>query len=62
MKIEAMVGYHGSLRVIRPPTDVKLAQLQGEISALTEKIQELTIPIPGNCRSGAPNVIQKYIW
>jgi hypothetical protein len=47
MKIEAMAGYPGSLRVTRPPVDVNLAQLQGKISTLTENIQELTIPRPG---------------
>ena len=38
MKIEAMAGYPGSLRVTRPPTDANLAQLQGQISTLIEKI------------------------
>jgi hypothetical protein len=47
MNIEAMEGYLGSLRVTRPPTDENLVQLQGKISALTEKIQELTILRPG---------------
>jgi hypothetical protein len=31
IKIEAMVGYPGSLKVTRPPTDANLAQLQGKI-------------------------------
>jgi hypothetical protein len=47
MKIEAMAGYPGSLRITRPPVDVNLVQLQGKISTLTENIQELTIPRPG---------------
>jgi hypothetical protein len=47
MKIEAMEGYPGSLRMTKPPVNVNLAQLQEKISALTEKIQELTIPRPG---------------
>jgi hypothetical protein len=51
MKIEAMVGYPGSLWVIRPPDDYNITQLQGHISALTAKIQELTIP-----RVGLPQV------
>jgi hypothetical protein len=46
MKIEAMVGYLGSLRVTRPPTDVNLVQLQGKISTLTKTIQEMTITRP----------------
>jgi hypothetical protein len=37
MKIEAMEGYPGSLWVMRPPEDNNIAQLQGQISALTEK-------------------------
>jgi hypothetical protein len=45
------VGYPGSLWVIRPPDDYNIMQLQGHISALTEKIQELTIP-----REGHPQV------
>jgi hypothetical protein len=44
MKIESMSGYPGSLRVTRPSIDENLVQLQGKISTLTEKIQELTIP------------------
>jgi hypothetical protein len=47
MKIEAMAGYPGSMRVTRPPTDANLVQLQGKISVLTEKIQKLTITRPG---------------
>jgi hypothetical protein len=46
MKIEAMEGYLGSLRVTIPLADVNLAQLKGQISTLTENIQELMIPIP----------------
>jgi hypothetical protein len=46
MKIESMAGYTGSLRMTRPPVDVNLVQLQGHISALIEKIQELMIPRP----------------
>jgi len=51
MKIEDMVGYPGSLRMTRPPADANLVQLQGQISTLTENIQELTIP-----RLGRPQV------
>jgi hypothetical protein len=47
MKIESMVGYPESLRVTRPLTDANLVQLQGKISTLKEKIQELMIPRPG---------------
>ena len=47
MNIEAMTGYPGSLRVNKPPTEENLAQMQGKILALTEKIQELMIPRPG---------------
>jgi hypothetical protein len=47
MKIESMEGYPGSLRVTRPPSYANLVQLQGKISALTEKIQQLTIPTLG---------------
>jgi hypothetical protein len=47
MNIEFMVGYPGSLRVTRPPTDVNMVKLQGKISVLTEKIQEMMIPRPG---------------
>jgi hypothetical protein len=47
MKIEDMAGYPGSLRVTRSLADVNLAQIQGKISALTENIQNLTIPRPG---------------
>jgi hypothetical protein len=46
MKIEAMEGYPGSLRVTKPPTDANLMQLQGKISALTENIQEMMIHRP----------------
>jgi hypothetical protein len=47
MKIEAMLGYPGSLRMTRPPVYVNLAQLQWNILALIENIQELTIPKSG---------------
>jgi hypothetical protein len=46
MKIKAMKGYPGSLRVTRPLADENLVQLQGKILVLTEKIQELKIPRP----------------
>jgi hypothetical protein len=51
MKIEAMGGYPGILRMTKSPVDPNLAQLQGSISTLTENIQEMTIP-----RSGQPLV------
>jgi hypothetical protein len=51
MNIEAMAGYPGSLRVMRPPEDVSLTQLQGHIYALTKNIQELTLP-----KTGRPQV------
>jgi hypothetical protein len=44
MKIEVMVGYPRILRVTRPPDDYNITKLQGHISTLTDKIQELTIP------------------
>jgi hypothetical protein len=47
MKIEAMEGYLRSLRVARPLDDVNFVKLQGQISSLTEKIQELMIPERG---------------
>jgi hypothetical protein len=47
MKIEAMEGYPGSLRIMRPLEDANIMQLQGQISVLTEKIQELTLPKVG---------------
>jgi hypothetical protein len=62
MKIEAMAGYPGSLRVTRPPTDANLVQLQGKISTLTENIQELTIPRPGRPQVWCTDVTQKDIW
>jgi hypothetical protein len=46
MKIKSMEGYPGSLRVTKPPADANFVQLQGKISMLIEKIQELTIPRP----------------
>ena len=51
MKNESMERYPGSLRVTKPPMDENLAQIQGQISTLTEKIQELTIP-----RLGRPQI------
>jgi hypothetical protein len=47
MKIEAMAGYPGNLRIMRPMEDANIAQFQGQISTLTEKIQELTLPKVG---------------
>jgi hypothetical protein len=47
MKIEAMTGYLGNLRIMRPPKDINIAQLQGQNFALIEKIQELTLPKVG---------------
>jgi hypothetical protein len=44
MKIEAMAGYLGIFQVIRTPYNYNITQFQGYISALTDKIQELTIP------------------
>jgi len=44
MNIEVMAGYTDSLRVIRPPDDYNIMQMKGQISSLTDKIQELTIP------------------
>jgi hypothetical protein len=44
MKIEFMEGYPRSLRMNRPPIDANLSQIQGQISGLTEKIKELTMP------------------
>jgi hypothetical protein len=48
MKIEAMEGYPRSLWVMIPPKDNNIAQLQGHISTLTNKIQELTLPREGD--------------
>jgi hypothetical protein len=42
MKIVAMEGYPGSLRMNRPPVDANLSQIQGYVSVLMENIQELT--------------------
>jgi hypothetical protein len=44
MKIEALEGYLGSLRVTKTLTDEILVQIQGKISTPTENIQELAIP------------------
>ena len=38
MKIEAMEGYPRILRIMRPPKDANITQLQEHISTLTEKI------------------------
>jgi hypothetical protein len=44
MKIEAMAGYTWSLIIMRPSKDASIMQLHGQIFALIEKIQELTLP------------------
>jgi len=44
MNIDAMEGYLGKLRIMRPMEYANIMKLQGKISALTEKIQELTLP------------------
>jgi len=44
MKIEAMARYPGRFQVIIPPDEYNITQLQGHISTLTKKIQELAIP------------------
>jgi hypothetical protein len=46
MKIEAIKGYPWIMRVTRPRVDPNLLQIQGQISTLTKKIQELTLPRP----------------
>ena len=51
MKIEVMASYPGSLRIMRPTEDTNIVQLQGHISTLTDKIQELTLP-----RTSGPQV------
>jgi hypothetical protein len=51
MKIEAMEGYPGSLHMMQPVEDNNIVQLQGHISTLTEKIQELALP-----KGGRPQV------
>jgi hypothetical protein len=51
MNIKAMEGYPRSLRMTRPPVDVNMEKIQGQISTLTENIQELKIP-----RSERPQV------
>jgi hypothetical protein len=48
MKIESMAGYPSNLRMARPPVDANLLQIQGQISALMENIQELTTQRPGH--------------
>jgi hypothetical protein len=57
MKIEAMAGYPGSLRIMRPPEDANISQLQGHISALTENIQELTLPK----ESSTPSMVYRLL-
>jgi hypothetical protein len=47
MKIEEMAGYPGNLRVMRPTEDTNIARLQGHISILNKKIQELILPRAG---------------
>jgi hypothetical protein len=47
MNIEEMVGYPRSLIVMRPHEDANLTQMQGQISALTKSIQDLTLPKEG---------------
>jgi len=47
MKIVAMTGYLGSLRVMWPHDDHNITQLQGHIYVLTDKIQELNLPRAG---------------
>jgi len=46
MKIESIEGYPGSPRITRPPIDSHMSKLQGQIYALIEKIQELTLLNP----------------
>jgi hypothetical protein len=43
MKIEAMEGYLGNFKIMRPPKDANIVQLKGQISTLIKKIQELSI-------------------
>jgi hypothetical protein len=42
-----MEGYPWSLRIMRPLQDDNIAKLQGQISALTEKVQYLAFPKVG---------------
>jgi len=44
MKIEAMAGYPGSCKAVGLQGGSDLSQVQNQIAALTEKIQELTFP------------------
>jgi hypothetical protein len=44
MKVEAMESYHGSLQMMSLSEDNNITQLQGQISALTENIQKLSLP------------------
>jgi hypothetical protein len=39
MKIKAMTGYPGNMRMTRPLVDANLLQIHGQISILMEKIQ-----------------------
>jgi hypothetical protein len=47
MKIVAMTGYLGSLRVMWPHDGHNITQLQGHIYVLTDKIQDLNLPSGG---------------
>jgi hypothetical protein len=47
MKIKDMACYVGILRITRPLEDAYIMQLQGQISILTKKIQELSLPKVG---------------
>jgi hypothetical protein len=47
MEIEDMKSYPKNLQVMRPLEDHNITQLQGHISTLTNKIQELTLPRVG---------------
>jgi hypothetical protein len=50
MNIEAMAGYPVNMRINRSPIDANLLQIQGQISVLTENIQELTIQRSGHAQ------------
>jgi hypothetical protein len=47
MKIEAMQFYPGRIRITRPLKDANSTQLQGQISSLTKKIQDFSLPKVG---------------
>ena len=47
MKVEAMEGFPGSLRMTKPLVDAHFLQIYGQISSLTKNIQELGTPRPG---------------